>query len=342
MAAVNPLIQKVNLGTSNLQRTNREPTMMSEVFRGINAIMSTMQAIGTLSYFSTPVPKEKPVEPPSTYQHIQTALQHAFTLTVKDATLIVYTVLVTYFICRLFKRTKTEKPVVQEARPQVVSIGPTIYNGNMNIQIWLSEVQEFIEANRVKDDNTKQEIVLARLDTKSQATIQKLIESRKVCTFKDLMQYLKSFFGRESHTNANNVIRFMERKQFPNESLNEFHSALQELAFTAHPRMEKTQRDEIAKEQFVRGLRNQAVKNQLRLKWKENEKMDVLAEAIDLNSILPIEDDSEPIAIQHIQANHYNVPMQPIVQHQQYQTVPFSQPQIIQHDPNAQHRSTPI
>jgi hypothetical protein len=70
--------------------------------------------------------------------------------------------------------------------------------------------------------------------------------------------------------------------------------------------------------------------------------MDVLAEAIDLNSILPIEDDSEPIAIQHIQANHYNAPTQPIVQQQQYQTVPFSQPQIVQHDPNVQHRSIPI
>ena len=134
---------------------------MTEVFRGISTFMSTMQAIGNLTYFNKPVPKEKPVEPPSTFQHIQTALQHALTPTVKDATLIVFTVLVTYYICRLFTRTKPEKPIVQEARPQVVSIGPTIYNGHIKIQIWLSEVQEFIQASRVKDHNTKQEIVLA-------------------------------------------------------------------------------------------------------------------------------------------------------------------------------------
>jgi hypothetical protein len=96
------------------------------------------------------------------------------------------------------------------------------------------------------------------------------------------------------------MIKFTERRQLPKESISEFFNAVQELAHAAHPKMEKRHRDDIAREQFINGLRNRAVKNEIRLKRSNNDQIDSLAEAIDLNKTLPIEDDNDLFTCHHI------------------------------------------
>jgi hypothetical protein len=75
--------------------------------------------------------------------------------------------------------------------------------------------------------------------------------------------------------------------------------------------LEKRHLDEIAREQFITGLRNKAVKNQLRLKLSVNDRIDVLAEAIDLNKTLPIEDDNDVFTCHHMHAAYPQMDPQP-------------------------------
>ena len=179
--------------------------------------------------------------------------------------------------------------------------GPIVYNSKININLWLSEIEEYLDAKSISNDTDKRDAVLDKLDTRTRATIQKLIDGKKLKTFQDLEEALKSYFGRETITNANYVIQLMERHQMRNESINEFHNAIQDLAQAAHPKLEKGPRDNIVRQQFIKGLLNRAVKNQLRLKARDDEAIKILVEAIDLNKTLPIEDDNEIFACHHMQ-----------------------------------------
>ena len=215
--------------------------------------------------------------------------------------------------------------------------GPTVYNNKLSIHIWLSEIEEYLDANCIKNDRAKCNAVLMKLDTRTRATIQKLMDAAKVRTYSELEEALKSYFGREAYTSAAFVIKLHERRQLPNESINEFFTAIQELAQAAHPKLDKKHRDEFALQQFITGLRNKAVKNQLRLKLSTNDNIDVLAEAIDLNKTLPIEDDNDVFTCHHMHTAHPQMEPQP----PQRQPYPPQQPYQPQQPPNYEYNQQP-
>jgi len=142
--------------------------------------------------------------------------------TIRDISYLIVLFLILFILYLIVKKIQEGPAAVQnfyqDHRAQ--NQGPTVYNNKLSIHVWLSEIEEFLDANCIRNDRAKCDAVLTKLDTRTRATIQKLMDAAKVRTFRDLEDALKSYFGREAYTSAAFVMQLQERRQIPNESIN--------------------------------------------------------------------------------------------------------------------------
>ena len=109
----------------------------------INTVVSTVSAFKWFGMFANTEVKPTPVIPtvPDSMSSIWNLI---VSFTVKDVSLVLITVSIMCALHRICKCMRRYKPTFRDARAQTVNPSPTVYNNTMNIQIWLSEMQENI------------------------------------------------------------------------------------------------------------------------------------------------------------------------------------------------------
>ena len=196
---------------------------------------------------------------------------------VRDATLTSMPIMMIYFLRTIIKKQTSSGSIVATATTNTSQHTPTTYNNQMSIPLWLNELNEFIEANKINKEEEKQATILNHKSSKN--IIKKLIEDKRIRNYEELETYLKSFFGNYSTSTSDNLFQFATRRQQVNGSLAQYYQCMQELAIKAYPKTPKEIVDEFTNEYFIKGLNNRALREQMVL-TKADKKPDVLGNAI--------------------------------------------------------------
>jgi len=224
---------------------------------------------------------------------------------VRDATLTSMAIMMIYFLWTIIKKQTSSGSIVATATTNTSQHTPTTYNNQMSIHVWLNELNEFIEANKINKEEEKQATILNHLDKSSKNIIKKLIEDKRIRNYEELETYLKSFFGNYSTSTSDNLFQFATRRQQVNESLAQYYQCMQELAIKAYPKTPKEIVDEFTNEYFIKGLNNRALREQMVL-TKADKKSDVLGNAIEIQSKLACLNETNGAIenfIQHMETN---------------------------------------
>jgi hypothetical protein len=185
-----------------------------------------------------------------------------------------------------------------------VSTAPTIYNNTMNIHVWLNEFSDYLDTRKTTSDKDKQNAILERLDKTSRNVVRKLIEDNKIKNYNELEEYLRSFFGNNVFSSSDYIIQLTERKQKPDESLSQFYTAVSDLATRAYPDTPRQTVEQFTTKQFILGLNNRTIRDQLLLNSSVDEKTNVLSRAVELQAKLACvsNDAVETYNVQHVEA----------------------------------------
>jgi hypothetical protein len=81
---------------------------------------------------------------------------------------------------------KLNKLEQADTKPSNKNTSPTIYNNTMSIHVWLNELSEYLESNKLKTVKQKQEAILEKLVMRSKNVIKKLIENKVINNYNDL------------------------------------------------------------------------------------------------------------------------------------------------------------
>jgi hypothetical protein len=95
--------------------------------------------------------------------------------TIRDLSVLITPIFTIYCLYLIVKKLNSAQA---HAEPSIK--GPTVYNSKININLWLSEIEEYLDAKRINRDMDKRDAVLDKLDTRTRATIQKLIDNNKL------------------------------------------------------------------------------------------------------------------------------------------------------------------
>ena len=207
---------------------------------------------------------------------------------------------------------------------------PPTYNTQMSINLWLHDINEYIENSKINNEQDKREIILKNLDKTSRNLIQKMINDKKIKSYNDLESTLKNYFGNNNLTQSDDIYAFITRKQASNETLAQFHKVMESLVLEAYPNTPKTTQDAYLAQYFIKGLNNQALKHELVLTKSTNTE-DVLSNAIELQAKLAKLNDNQDIYAQHL----FHVQ----TQSNQVQSIPTTLQQP-QHNQHSQHHNT--
>ena len=211
------------------------------------------------------------------------------------------------------------------------TIPPPTYNTQMSINLWLHDINEYIENSKINNEQDKREIILKNLDKTSRKLIQTMIDDKKIKSHNDLESTLKNYFGNNNLTQSDDIYAFITRKQAPNETLAQYHKVMESLVLEAYPNTPKKTQDAYLAQYFIKGLNNQALKHELVLTKSTNTE-DVLSNAIELQAKLAKLNDNQDIYVQHL----FHVQ----TQSNQFQSIPYTAPEPQQHQQPEHHTTT--
>ena len=186
---------------------------------------------------------------------------------------------------------------------------PSTYNHDTNINVWLNQVDDYLDMNKIKADKQKQETLLLRLDRTNRLALQKLIDNKTIKSYQDLQEHVKSLYNHDMLTTRDHVINFIQRQQQPNETIGEFYASIVELAKKAYPKLGQKDLDQQISDNFINGLNNSLIRQQLLINHDKQSNADILTKAIRLHTDLgdSIHDYNNN---QHINVNHVNTSTQ--------------------------------
>ena len=80
-------------------------------------------------------------------------------------------IMMIYFLWTIIKKQTSSGSIVTTATTNTSQHTPTTYNNQMSIHVWLNELNEFIEANKINKEEEKQATILNHLDKSSKNII---------------------------------------------------------------------------------------------------------------------------------------------------------------------------
>ena len=93
---------------------------------------------------------------------------------------------------------------------------PSSYNHDTNINVWLNQVEDYLDVNKIKSDKQRQETLLLRLDRTNRLALQKLIDNKTIKSYQELQDHVKSLYNNDIQTTRDHVLNFIQRQQQPN------------------------------------------------------------------------------------------------------------------------------
>ena len=157
------------------------------------------------------------------------------------------------------------------------------YKTDLNINVWLNQVDDYFEANRIQKDSIKQAILLQKLDRIDRRPLQKLIDTKQIKSYPELIETVQDLYGTDTHPQEDHVLQLITRKQHLNESLGKFYGELLAMVKRAYPKFNAQQQDQQVAERFSKGLNNTFIKQKITEELAKNPKTDVLARAIQIH-----------------------------------------------------------
>ena len=196
------------------------------------------------------------------------------TITILCILAVIFVTIICYILYKIVNKINCNNDTPQ---------APKAYSNNINVNVWLNQVDQYLDDTHTTSDKRKIDLVISKLDSKSKRTIKELLTSKAIKTYKDLQDHLRTFYSHDTQSHTDHLLNFLDRRQNPNESLHRYHSDITELARLAYPDESDTQLQKHVDKQFVSGLYNTLIKGQLLM--QANEK-NVLSNAIQLQSRL--------------------------------------------------------
>ena len=216
----------------------------------------------------------------------------------RDITLLTLAIMIVYMFWSLIKKQHNNS---------TSSTATTTYNNSTNIHVWLNELHEYMENNKINNEEAKQEVILQRLDKTSKSTIKRLIDDKRIQSYSDLENHLKNDFSSNNTSTTDNLLQFITRKQQPDESLAQYFEVMQDLAMKAYTTTPRDIVDGYINEYFIKGLYSATLKHQLLL-TKRNDKTDVSSNAMELQTKFALLNEPNNVLdtiIQHLDINHH-------------------------------------
>jgi hypothetical protein len=124
------------------------------------------------------------------------------------------------------------------------------------------------------------------LDVRSKYIIKKLIENKVINNYNDLEKYLKDYFDSNTFSSTEYIRLFGDRQQRQVESLPDYYTAISDLATQAYPDTPKSIVEEYFRKQFIIGLNNTTIRDEIMIRSKTDNSDDILARALVLQSKL--------------------------------------------------------
>ena len=211
----------------------------------------------------------------STFNHITTwVTQYLTAVAILSIIAISFAIAICYILHKIVNKLTNSSDTPQ---------APKAYNNNINVKVWLNQVDQYLDETNTTSDKHKINLVLNKLDTTSKRTIKELIDSKVIKTYKDLQDHLRTFYNNDTQSHTDHLLNFLERRQNENESLHRYYSDVTELARLAYPDETETQLQKHVDKQFISGLYNTLIKGQLLMNAQEK---NVLSQTIQLQSKL--------------------------------------------------------
>ena len=183
---------------------------------------------------------------------------------------------------------------------------PSSYNNDININLWLNQIDDYLDVNKIKSDKQKQEAILQRIDKTNRIALRKLIDNKTIKSYQELQEHVKSLYNHDTQTTREHIINFVQRKQKSNETIGEFYASTVELAKKAFPKLNQKDLDQQVSNIFMNGLSNSLIRQQLLINHDKQNALDILTRAIKLQSDLgdSVNDYNSPTDINHINATN--------------------------------------
>lgn len=200
--------------------------------------------------------------------------QHFTTLALLCIIIGTFITIILYLIYKIVNKLNNQTDTTQT---------PKTYNNNLNFNVWLNQVDQYLDETQTTNDKRKIDFVLSKLDTKSRRTMNDLLQSKAITTFKELQDNLRTFYSNDTQSHTDHLLNFLDRRQNPNESLHRYYSDITDLARLAYPQESLSTLQKYVDKQFVSGLYNTLIKGQLLM--NANAK-NILSQAIELQTKL--------------------------------------------------------
>ena len=206
-------------------------------------------------------------------------------IVLRDVMLLLAAIFVIYCAYKTIKRLNTFEQ--NDKGTEIDSKSPCVYNINNNIHIWLNQMEEYLDTKQITSDKDKQKVLLDKLDRTSRKLINELIKAKRIKSYQEMEDHLKSLYGPSNISTNDYILEFTQFKQNSNDSLAQYYKNLTELAKNAYPYTPTDVVESYITKQFILGLNNCTIRDQLLLQENKNEpNTAILTKAVELQNKL--------------------------------------------------------
>jgi hypothetical protein len=204
----------------------------------------------------------------------------------RDLIIFAFAIITLYFIYQSYKnQSSTFSNTNTNNNSANASINqPTTFKNTMNIHLWLQDINEYINFKNIRKEDEKKQVILDHLDKDNRPIVKSVIDDQQVKTYKQLEDWLKSFFSSHKQAKTDYLIQFISKYQQPDESFANYYNTLKQLAEQAYPEEDSSFHNKQINEQFIKGIYDKNIQSQLVLVKPADKNTNILHRAVELQN----------------------------------------------------------
>ena len=146
---------------------------------------------------------------------------------------------------------------------------PTKFESGQNVHCWLENFELYLEEDNIVEDVQRCAALLSRLDGVTRNLVSNYSDNTK-SDYNKLRNAMIKLFGGRKKTQAQYNIEFATRKQEPTENIHQYYASLKHLGSKAYSTLSKKAQQEFVANQFIAGMTNDSVRQQIMVKLEGN------------------------------------------------------------------------
>ena len=185
---------------------------------------------------------------------------HMFTLLLFMIMATVFVLFIAIVMFKLYKRIILHRD--EETQQNSRHTPPASFNNNVNVTLWLKDVERYFESHSINNNAHKLRYLLEHLDECNRNLVKTKIKTDRLETYDEASVYLLRLCGNGQHQ-GNKLQEYATRKQKPNESIAQYYRELKQLSIEAMPKDTEKNRKHHLRRTFVLGLRDESIRRAL-------------------------------------------------------------------------------